>query len=115
MRSPPSSSATAPPRSSPRGRSCSRVSWTRAAASGRRVDMSKLTERPAWKTLRDHHAKIRDVHLRQLFGDDPHRGERLTVEGVGLYLDYSKHRVTDQTLRLLLQLAEEAGLRERID
>src|SRR5439155_1013678 len=68
-----------------------------------------------WKALRDHHAKIRDVHLRQLFADDPRRGERLTVEGVGLYLDYSKHRVTDETLSLLLRLAEEAGLRERID
>ena len=60
-----------------------------------------------WKALRDHHAKIRDVHLRQLFADDPRRGERLTVEGVGLYLDYSKHRVTDETLRLLFRLAEE--------
>jgi glucose-6-phosphate isomerase len=77
--------------------------------------MSKLTERPTWKSLRDHHAKVRDVHLRQLFADDPRRGERLTVEGVGLYLDYSKHRVTDDTLRLLVHLAEEAGLRERID
>jgi len=77
--------------------------------------MSKLTERPTWKSLRDHHAKIRDVHLRQLFAADPRRGERLTVEGVGLYLDYSKHRVTDETLRLLVRLAEEAGLRERID
>src|ERR1043166_9257942 len=77
--------------------------------------MSKLTERPAWKALRDHHARIRDVHLRRLFADDARRGERLTVEGVGLYLDYSKHRVTDETLRLLVRLAEEAGLRERID
>jgi glucose-6-phosphate isomerase len=77
--------------------------------------MSKLTERPTWKSLRDHHARIRDVHLRQLFADDPRRGERLTVEGVGLYLDYSKHRVTDETLRLLVRLAEDAGLRERID
>jgi glucose-6-phosphate isomerase len=68
-----------------------------------------------WKALRDHHAQIRDVHLRQLFADDPRRGERLTVEGVGLYLDYSKHRVTDETLRLLVELAEEAGLRARID
>jgi glucose-6-phosphate isomerase len=74
-----------------------------------------LTDRPAWKALRDHHAKIRNVHLRQLFADDPRRGERLTVEGVGLYLDYSKHRVTEDTLRLLLRLAEEVGLRERID
>src|SRR5262249_53553326 len=99
----------------PPGRSSSRASWRRAATSGRQADMSKLTERPSWKSLRDHHAKIRDVHLRQLFADDPRRGERLTVEGVGLYLDYSKHRLTDETLRLLLRLAEEAGLRERID
>ncbi len=68
-----------------------------------------------WKALREHHTKMRDVHLRQLFADDPRRGERLTVEGVGLYLDYSKHRVTDETLRLLVHLAEQAGLRERID
>jgi glucose-6-phosphate isomerase len=74
-----------------------------------------LSDRPAWKALREHHAKIRNVHLRQLFGDDPRRGERLTVEGAGLYLDYSKHRVTDETVPLLLRLAEEAGLRERID
>jgi glucose-6-phosphate isomerase len=74
-----------------------------------------LTDRPAWKALREHHAKIRNVHLRQLFGDDPRRGERLTVEGAGLYLDYSKHRVTDETIPLLLRLAEEVGLRERID
>src|SRR5438552_11104831 len=73
-----------------------------------------LTDRTAWKALREHHARIRDVHLRQLFADDPRRGERLTVEAVGLYLDYSKHRVTDETLALLLRLAEEVGLRERI-
>src|SRR5262245_60245107 len=115
MRSPPSCSATAPPRSSPRGRSCSRASWRRAAASGRRAEMSKLTEGPTWKSLREHHARIRDVHLRQLFADDARHGERLTVEGVGLSLDYSKHRVTDETLRLLLRVAEEARLRERID
>src|SRR5215470_14888650 len=114
-RSPRSCSATAPPRSSPPGRSSSRASWRRAATSGRQADMSKLTERPSWKSLRDHHARIRGVHLRQLFADDKTRGERLTVEGVGLYLDYSKHRVTDETLRLLVRLAEEAGLRERID
>jgi glucose-6-phosphate isomerase len=77
--------------------------------------MSDRISDRSWKALRDHHAKIRDVHLRQLFADDPRRGERLTVEGVGLYLDYSKHRVTDETLRLLVQLAEQAGLRERID
>src|SRR5207247_9810541 len=74
-----------------------------------------LTARAAWKALREQHARIRDVHLRQLFADDPRRGERLTVEGVGLHLDYSKHRLNDETLRLLVRLAEEVGLRERID
>src|SRR5438270_161704 len=74
-----------------------------------------LTQRPAWQALSAHHAQVRDVHLRQLFADDPRRGERLAAEGAGLYFDYSKHRVTADTLRLLLQLAEECGLRERID
>src|SRR5213595_771225 len=74
-----------------------------------------LTDRTAWKALCEHPAKIRHVHLRQLFAEDPRRGERLTAEGVGLYLDYSKHRVIDETLRLLVRLAEEVGLRERID
>ena len=73
-----------------------------------------LTDRPAWKALREHHAKIENIHLRELFGEDAKRGERLTAEAVGLYLDYSKHRVTDETLLLLLRLAEEVGLRERI-
>jgi glucose-6-phosphate isomerase len=74
-----------------------------------------LTDRPAWKVLREHHATIRNVNLRQLFSDDRRRGERLTAEGAGLYLDYSKHRVADETVPLLLRLAEEVGLRERID
>jgi glucose-6-phosphate isomerase len=74
-----------------------------------------LTERPAWRALQAHHTRLRDVHLRTLFADDPRRGERLTLEAVGLYVDYSKHRVTDETLRLLLELAEEVGLRQRID
>src|SRR5215510_13642709 len=73
------------------------------------------TERPAWKALVAHHQKIRDLHLRKLFADDPTRGERLTAEAVGLFLDYSKHRITDETLKLLLQLAEESGLRAHID
>ena len=73
-----------------------------------------LTARPAWKTLVAHHEKIRNVHLRQLFADDPGRGERLTAEAAGVFLDYSKNRITDETLRLLLQLAEECGLRQRI-
>src|SRR5262249_37434028 len=73
------------------------------------------TELSAWEALIAHHQKIRDLHLRKLFADDPKRGERLTVEAVGLYLDYSKNRVTDETLKLLVQLANESGLRERID
>ena len=73
------------------------------------------TERPAWKALVAHQQKIRDLYLRKLFADDPKRGERMTVEAVGLYLDYSKNRITDETLKLLLQLADESGLRQRID
>jgi glucose-6-phosphate isomerase len=74
-----------------------------------------LASRAAWKALGADHQKVRDIHLRQLFADDPNRGERLTLEAVGLFLDYSKNRVTDETLRLLAQLAEECGLRARID
>ena len=74
-----------------------------------------LTARPAWKALEAHHETMSHVHLRQLFADDPGRGERFAAEGAGLYLDYSKNRVTDETIRLLVQLAEECGLRGRID
>src|SRR5215470_8568536 len=73
------------------------------------------TERPAWKALVAHHQKIRDLYLRKLFADDPTRGERMTAEAVGLFLDYSKNRVTDETVKLLMQLADESGLRERVD
>ncbi len=76
---------------------------------------SSLTQRPAWKALEAHYREIRDAHLRSLFADDPRRGERFSAEAVGLYLDYSKHRVTDETIRLLLRLAEECRLRERIE
>src|SRR5262247_2154911 len=79
------------------------------------AQIAPLTEREAWKTLEAHYKKISTVHLRQLFAEDPKRGERMALEAVGLYLDYSKNRVTDETLKLLLQLAEESGLRERID
>jgi len=72
-------------------------------------------KRPAWKALEDHYKSIQKTHLRNLFADDPKRGERLTVEALGIYLDYSKNRVTDETLKLLLQLAEESGLQARID
>jgi glucose-6-phosphate isomerase len=74
-----------------------------------------LRELPAWGQLEAHHAEVGDVHLRELFASDPDRGARLTAEGAGLFLDYSKHRVTDETLRLLLELAAQRGLRERID
>ena len=77
--------------------------------------IQSLTARPSWKALESHYKKVRESHLRQLFADDPKRGERLTTEAVGLYLDYSKNRVTDETLKLLVQLAEESGLRARID
>jgi len=77
--------------------------------------ITPLTARAAWKALTDHYQKVRELHLRTLFAEDPRRGERFTAEAVGLYLDYSKHRITEETLRLLLQLAEESGLRTRID
>jgi glucose-6-phosphate isomerase len=77
--------------------------------------MAPLTERPAWKALEAHYQQIRELHLRKLFGDDPGRGERMTAEAVGLYLDYSKNLITDETLDLLVQLAGESGLRARID
>src|SRR3989475_8177409 len=75
----------------------------------------RLTALPAWKALAEHYQQMRQRHLRQLFADDPRRGERLTAEAAGLYLDYSKHRITDATLALLLRLAEECGLARRID
>ncbi|MGH7573089.1 MAG: glucose-6-phosphate isomerase [Gemmatimonadota bacterium] len=74
-----------------------------------------LRTHPAWAALEKHYEEIRDVHLRDLFAGDPTRGERLAAEGTGLYLDYSKNRITDETIRLLVRLAEEAGLRERTE
>jgi glucose-6-phosphate isomerase len=80
-----------------------------------RAKLTPLTKRPAWKALAAHYKQARAWHLRELFAKDPKRGERLTAEALGLYLDYSKHRISDETLTLLLQLAEESGLRSRID
>jgi glucose-6-phosphate isomerase len=80
-----------------------------------KATIKPLTQRPAWKTLAAHHRKIRGLHLRELFAKDPKRGERMTIEGAGLLLDYSKNRVTDQTLKLLFQLAKQSGLGERRD
>ena len=74
-----------------------------------------LTKRSAWKALESHYLKVKKLHLRKLFTDDPKRGERMTAKAIGIYFDYSKHRITDETIRLLLQLADESGLRARID
>jgi len=74
-----------------------------------------LTKRKVWKSLQSHYKKVRGVHLRSLFADDPGRGERMTAEAAGLFLDYSKNRVTNRTLKLLIRLAEESGLRSRIE
>ncbi len=74
-----------------------------------------LTAKPGWKKLADHYEEVRDLHLRELFAADPGRGVRMTVEAAGIYLDYSKNRITGQTIPLLVELAEECGLRQRID
>jgi glucose-6-phosphate isomerase len=86
-----------------------------ATKSEQSMSMPPLRRRPAWALLEKHYQKLKPLHLRQLFADDRERGESLAIEAAGLYLDYSKNRITDETLRLLLQLARESGLRERID
>ncbi len=80
--------------------------------SGHRIPLMQL---PAWKALEQHHHQIKDLHLRALFAKDPKRGERLALEAEGFYLDYSKNRITDESLRLLVNLADAIGLRARID
>jgi glucose-6-phosphate isomerase len=79
------------------------------------VKLQPLTQRAAWKALETHHEKIKATPLRSLFADDPQRADRFTIEAAGLFLDYSKNRITDETRKLLIQLAQESGLRERID
>jgi glucose-6-phosphate isomerase len=79
------------------------------------VKVDPLTQRPAWKALGEHYKSIQKVELRQLFADDPKRGERFTLESGGIFLDYSKNRITDDTLKLLFQLANESGLRARVE
>ena len=74
-----------------------------------------LRQRLAWNALKEHCAKVRGLHLRQLFAEDPKRSERFTLEDVGLYFDYSKNRITAETIRLLIELAEQSGLRQHID
>src|SRR5258708_3976337 len=78
-------------------------------------NVTPLPKRKAWKNLQAHFKKVRGLHLRSLFADDPKRGERMTAEAVGLFLDYSKNRITDETVKLLIELAEESGLRSRMD
>ena len=75
----------------------------------------RLTEAPSWHALQAHYEKVKDIQLRQLFAGDPTRGERLAAEAAGLYLDYSKNRITDETIRLLIQLAKERGVADRRD
>ncbi len=77
--------------------------------------LEPLTKRKAWMALRAHYERVRGIHLRDLFAEDRKRGERMTAEDAGIFLDYSKNRVTDETVKLLVQLAEESGLRQRID
>ena len=79
------------------------------------TNTTPLAQRPAWKALEEHYQSQRSVHLRTLFAQDPRRGEHFALEAAGIYLDYSKNRVTDETMRLLLELAESSGLRARID
>ena len=79
------------------------------------TELLPLASRPAWKALEAHYKKVRGIHLRALFADDATRGERLAVEGAGIFLDYSKNRVTDETITLLCRLAETSALRDRID
>jgi glucose-6-phosphate isomerase len=79
------------------------------------TSIQPLTSRAAWEGLKAHYESIRELHLRKLFADDSRRGERMTADGVGIHLDYSKNRITDETLKLLLQLAKESGLQARTD
>ena len=81
----------------------------------RRKAVKPLMKRKTWKALGLHYKSLQALHLRDLFGDDPTRGERMTAEAAGLFLDYSKNRVTDETLKLLIDLAVESGLQARID
>src|SRR5208283_995953 len=74
-----------------------------------------LTDTPAWGALQAHYKKIKDIHLRHLFWEDANRADRFTAEGAGVYLDFSKNRITDETVRLLVQLARERGIAERRD
>jgi glucose-6-phosphate isomerase len=79
------------------------------------MGLTQLIKSPAWQALAAHYAKIKNVHLRQLFAEDPRRSQRFSIEHAGLFLDYSKNRITDETIRLLVNLAKECGVAERRD
>src|SRR6266446_5479120 len=86
-----------------------------AVVTGKKIrDVAPLQKRKAWKSLQSHYKKVRELHMRDLFANDPKRGERMSVEAVNLFLDYSKNRITDETIKLLVELAEESGLQSRI-
>ena len=85
------------------------------AARVERLIKRSTNKRAAWKALVEHYKNVRQLHLRNLFADDPKRGERMTAEATGIYLDYSKNRINDESLKLLIQLADQSGLRTRID
>src|SRR6266550_2329210 len=80
-----------------------------------KATVKPLTRRKAWKGLESHYERTKELHLRKLFASDPGRGARMTAEATGLFLDYSKNRITDETLKLLFELAKESGLRAAID
>ena len=80
-----------------------------------KIERTGIVQRRSWKALESHYKEVSKLHLRELFAKDPERGERMAVDAVGLYLDYSKNRITDETLELLFRLAEESGLQSRID
>jgi glucose-6-phosphate isomerase len=88
---------------------------TQATPGAKPPAVEPLTKRKGWKALQSHYEQVRGLHLRKLFSEDSKRGERMTAEAVGIFLDYSKNRITDETLKLLMQLAEESGLRSQID
>jgi glucose-6-phosphate isomerase len=79
------------------------------------MELAPLRQRPAWQALEAHYEAVRNRHLRELFAEDPQRAEKFSLDAVGVLLDYSKNRITDETLRLLLDLADQSGIRERID
>jgi glucose-6-phosphate isomerase len=99
----------------PSGRQPMTNGSTRVERSATMPGTTPLTQRPAWRALQAHYRDVRGRHLRQWFAEDPSRGERLTADAVGIFLDYSKNRITDETLKLLVELAEQSGLRDRID